>query len=232
MGKKKAPSHPGYKKMKDTPWITQGREIASAGGEGILDNYGKVNVFGRDTLDSLNARNNAIYQRAFSDMNQKYNDTMNAYNARNFGRFGTLQSTPASYTTDEYQKDFQRQMNDLSYNKAMNYENLINNELNRRYNTLNMYQNMYNYGQIPYSQDVNNWNIENTNRNIDYQNKLVSYRNNNQALGNTVGGALTGAIQGFSNTANPWGALAGGIAGGLGGYFGNNNSNTAIGGII
>lgn len=225
----KAPEHPGYVKMKDTPWIKQGRKIASAGGEGILDNYNNVNVFNQATRDSLEAMNNSIYQRAFSDMNQKYNDTMNAYNARNFGRFGTLQSTPASYTTDEYQKDFQRQMNDLSYNKAMNYENLINNELNRRYNTLNMYQNLYNYGQTPYSQDVNNWNIENTNRDINYKNKLVSYQNNSQAFGNTMGGAVNGAVKGFVTTGNPWGALAGGVAGGLGGYFGNNN-NMASGG--
>ena len=34
MGKSPA-KHSGYEEMKDTPWITQGRDIAQRGGEGI-----------------------------------------------------------------------------------------------------------------------------------------------------------------------------------------------------
>lgn len=183
-----SPKHPGYVKMKDTPWIKQGRQIADAGSKGILDNYNSVNVFDQATRDSLEARNNAIYQRAFNDMNKNYNDMMNSYAARNYNRFGSLNNTPAAYTTDEYQKDFQRQMNDATYNKAVNYENLINNELNRRYNTINMFQNMYGYGQTPYQQDVANWNIENTNRDIAYKNAMVDFQNNgwNQLTSNLI----------------------------------------------
>ena len=221
---KSAPEHPGYVKMKDTPWIKQGRQIADIGGKGILDNYNKVNVFDQDTVNSLNARNNAIYQRAFNDMNQAYNDTMNQYAARNYNRFGSLNNTPSSYIVDEYQKDFQRQMNDAIYNRAVNYENLINNELNRRYNTLNMYQDLYNYGQTPYKQDVANWNIENTNRNIRYQNDLANYRNNQTGLG-AIGNGIVGAANGYLQTGgNPWGAAAGGLGGLLGG--------SATGGIL
>ena len=207
-----SPKHPGYKKMKDTPWITQGRQIADAGGKGILDNYNSVNVFDQATKDSLEARNNAIYQRAFNDMSKNYNDMMNSYAARNYNRFGSLNNTPAAYTTDEYQKDFQRQMNDATYNKAVNYENLINNELNRRYNTLNMFQQLYGYGETPYQQDVANWNIENTNRDIAYKNAMVDYAGNRSMLGNIGTGAMTGASTGAMF--GPWGALAGGIIGG------------------
>lgn len=207
-----SPKHPGYKKMKDTPWITQGRQIADAGGKGILSNYNNVNVFDQATKDSLEARNNAIYQRAFNDMSKNYNDIMNSYAARNYNRFGSLNNTPAAYTTDEYQKDFQRQMNDATYNKAVNYENLINNELNRRYNTLNMFQQLYGYGETPYQQDVANWNIENTNRDIAYKNAMVDYASNRSLLGNIGTGAMTGASTGAMF--GPWGALAGGIIGG------------------
>lgn len=217
---KSSPSHPGYKKMKDTPWITQGRQIADAGGKGILDNYNSVNVFDQATKDSLEARNNAIYQRAFNDMNQAYNDTMNQYAARNYNRFGSLNNTPSSYIVDEYQKDFQRQLNDAVYNRAVNYENLVNNELNRRYNTLNMFQDMYNYGKTPYQQDVNNWNIENTNRDIRYLNDLSNYKNSMSGisgLSQSLGNGITGAFQGYMQTKNPWGAAAGGLGGLLGG---------------
>lgn len=216
MGKKKAPSHPGYVKMEDTPWITQGREIADVGGKGILENYNKVNVFSPETQKSLEARNNAIYKRAFDNMEKAYTDTMNKYSAANYGQFGTLNATPAAYRTDQYRKDFQRQMDDLAYNQAVNYDELMDNELSRRYNTLDMFGNLYNYGQIPYKQDINNWNIENTNRDIMYQNALI-----NNSGGSKLSNALSGAMQGASagSAAGPWGALAGGIAGGAAGYF-------------
>ena len=33
------PTHAHYEEMQDTPWITQGRDIADKGGKGILENY-------------------------------------------------------------------------------------------------------------------------------------------------------------------------------------------------
>lgn len=195
------PKHPGYVKMKDTPWITQGREIADIGGKGVLDNYGKVNVFDEATQASLNARNNDIYNRAFGDMERAYTDTMNKYNAANYNQFGTLNATSPAYRTDEYQRQFQRQLDDLAYNKAINYENLINNELQRRYNTLDMFGNMYNYGRIPYDLDLKNWNTENTNRDIGYMNAMQSANNSfgNWLLG-TVGTAVGTGLNSFTGS--------------------------------
>jgi hypothetical protein len=210
------PQHPGYEEMKDTPWITQGREIADIGGKGVLENYNKVNVFDEPTQASLEARNNAIYKRAFDNMEKAYTDTMNKYNAKNYNQFGTLNSTPSSYITDNYQRNFQRQMDDLAYNQAVNYDTLMDNELNRRYNTLNMFNTMYGYGNTPYQQDLANWNIRNTNRDISYQNALA---NNNSGF--NFSGALKGAMSGASTGSafGPWGALAGGVAGGAMGGF-------------
>lgn len=102
---KSSPKHQGYVKMKDTPWIKQSKAIGQAGGEGYLKNYNDVNVFNQNTLDSLNARNNDVYQRAFSDMNKNYNDIMNRYAGANYNRFGTLNATAPSYAVDEYQKN-------------------------------------------------------------------------------------------------------------------------------
>lgn len=219
MGKKSAPSHPGYVKFKDTPWITQGREIADVGGKGILENWNKVNVFSEPTQASLEARNNAVYNRAFGDMERQYTNTMNKYAAANYNRFGTLNATAPYYNTDQYQRDFQRQMNDLAYNKAVNYENLINNELQRRYNTMDMFGNLYQYGKIPHQVDLANWNIENTNRDVGYKNALSSFANQGGGWQGALQGAANGAITGFASTGSPWGALAGGVAGGIGGYM-------------
>lgn len=187
-----AVQHPGYVKMEDTPWITQAREIADIGGQGVLDNYNKVNVFDEATQKSLDARNNAIYQRAFQNASDQYANTIGKYNAQNYNQFGTLNATAPSYRTDQYNKDFQRQLDDLAYNQAVNYDTLMDNELQRRYNTLNMYNSLYNYGQIPYQQDTNNWNVENTNRDISYQNALAQ-ASANDWLDNTLDFATTAA---------------------------------------
>lgn len=202
-----------YEKFKDTPWITQGREIADIGGKGILDNYNKVNVFDEGTQASLDVMNNAIYQRAFDDMERNYTDIMNKYNAKNYNQFGTLNATAPSYVTDQYRRDFQREMDDLAYNKAVNYENLINNELQRRYNTLDMYHNLYQYGVAPHNVDIANWNTTNTNK------SLAQAYSNFADSGNKLGNIATGIVNGASagSVGGGWGALAGGIIGGIGG---------------
>lgn len=211
------PQHPGYVKMEDTPWIKQGREIADIGGRGVLDNYGKVNVFDEATKASLNARNNDIYNRAFGDMERAYTDTMNKYNAANYNQFGTLNATSPAYRTDEYQRQFQRQLDDLAYNKAINYENLINNELQRRYNTLDMFGNMYQYGRTPYEQDLKNWNIDNTNRDIGYQNSVAKSQSGSGfgQLGGAIIGGTLGALTGNPMLAMGGAQLGAGIGGNI-----------------
>lgn len=219
---KNAPQHSHYEELKDTPWITQGRQIADAGGRGILDNYNSVNVFDPQTKASIEARNNATFKRAFDDMSRNYKDIMNKYNSANYNQFGTLNATAPSYTVDQYRKDFQRQMNDYSYDKAANYDELFDKELNRRYNTLDMFNSMYEFGETPYKLDLMNWNIRNTNKDVDYENAYNSYKSNN---GFNWKGAISGAGQGalMGSKAGPWGALAGGLAGGVSGGFSGGN---------
>ena len=195
-GKSKKTYVPQYEKFEDTPWIKQGREIADIGGKGILENYGKVNVFDEPTQASLEARNNTVYQRAFDDASRMYKDTMNKYNAANYNQFGTLNATAPAYRTDEYQRQFQRQLDDLAYNKAVNYENLINNELQRRYNTLDMFGNMYGYGQTPHQVDRANWNTSNTNKDLLY--KAMQANN----IGSSFGNLLSAIGAGFGSAMN------------------------------
>ena len=218
MGKKSAPQHANYEEFEDTPWITQAREIADIGGKGVLENYNNVNWFDNDIRNQIEQINEDVYNRAFGDMNRQYNDTMNAYAARNYNRFGTLNATPSAYLTDEYKRDFQRQMDDLAYNKAVNYENLVDKELQRRYNTLNMYNDLYQYGVTPHNVDLANWNTRNTNKDIQYQNAVAQQ----MSSGGGWAGALTGAAQGAltgAATGNPYAALGGAGIGGVGGYM-------------
>lgn len=215
----KSPDLPMYQEMKDTPWITQGREIADKGGKGILDYYNQVNVFDDATKRSLQQRVDDMYSRSLSDFERNYRNTMQKYADKNYQQFGTLNATPAAYRTDMENLQQQRKLADLAYDKAMTYDTVMDKELNRRYNTLNMFNNMYQYGNTPYQQDVQNWKIRNQNLDRQYQNDL----GNSQpafSFSGMANGALSGASTG-AMTGNPWGALGGAVIGGTLGGFGN-----------
>ena len=211
--KEKAILHGGYEQMKDTPWITQGREIAQKGGEGILDNYNRVNVFDEGQRTSMEKLNEDAYRRAFEDLNRGYREGMNKYASANYNRFGTLNATPASYITDNFNRQYSRDMANLAYNKAVNYENLVNQELQRRYNTLNMMQTMYNMGQIPYQLDLANWDVRNKNKDIDWRDRQIQYAVDkaNEAksdkMWTNIGGMAGGVVGGI--VGGPVGAMVG-----------------------
>lgn len=218
-GSKKSKA-PQYEQFKDTPWITQGRRIADVGGQGILNNWNSVNVFDDASRKDMERLNEDVYRRAFGDMERQYMNTMNKYNSANYNRFGTLNATAPYYVTDQYQRDFQRQMNDLAYNKAVNYENLVDKELQRRYNTMDMFHNLYQYGVTPHNVDLANWNTRNTNKDI-----ATAYANVNSSkgsgLGNILGalGTASGAVIGGMYGNPMLGAQLGGLAGGTAGNF-------------
>ncbi len=224
MGTGSAPQHEHYEEMQDTPWIKQGREIADIGGEGLKKNANSVNVFDDQTKYEINKLNRDVYSRAQEDLNKQYIDTMNKYASANYNRFGSLNSTPASYITDQYQRQYQRDAANLAYERAKNYENLYDQELARRYNTLNEYQTLYNLGQIPYQQDVSNWNIRNTNRDIDYQNALA------RANANVGTAGILGAIGslGMQGLQTYLGAKSGGMGSGLLGSLGSSAGSSLL----
>lgn len=171
----KAPSRPEYEQMQDTPYITNLRDLSQRGYEGYRDNYNRVDVFSPETQRSLDDYTNAVYQRAEGDFDRQYRDTMKRMANRNYGQFGTLNATPALYRTDMENLAQQRKLADMAYNKALYRENLVDNELRRRYNTLNMFNEMLEKGQTPYNLDLQNWQIRNQNKDIQFQNAIANY---------------------------------------------------------
>ena len=140
---KNSPDIPMYKEMEDTPWITQARELADIGGHGLKKNYSRVDVFDEPTRQSLQARVNDMYRTAESDYDRTYRNTMQNLANKNYRQFGTLNATPAAYNTDMANLQAQRHLADMAYNRAKSYEDVVNNELQRRYNTLNMYKGLF-----------------------------------------------------------------------------------------
>ena len=108
----------------------------------------QIDVFNEQTQADINSRLGSIYNRAKSDLDIDYRDTMGKTMAENYGRFGTVGSTPSLYREDMANRTAQRKLADLAYNKAENYENDVDRELQRRYNTMNMYKGLYTYSRF------------------------------------------------------------------------------------
>lgn len=224
MGKKPV-ARPLYEEMEDTPWITGLREIGDAGNQGIMDNYNKVNVFDELTQRDLDSRVNSIYNRALSDFEKDYRNTMEKTLANDYNRFGTTGATPSLYARDLYNLQQQRKLADLQYDKANTYDSFLNSELNRRYDTMNMFNAMSQKGQIPYEQDLKNWEIRNMNKDLQWMND-IDYNNykkqRNAQYISLPATIIGGAIGGFFG--GPAGAKVGAELG--------NSSGNAIGGAI
>lgn len=229
----KAPSRPEYEQMQDTPYITNLRDLSQRGYEGYRDNYNRVDVFSPETQRSLDDYTNAVYQRAEGDFDKQYRDTMKRMANRNYGQFGTLNATPALYRTDMENLAQQRKLADMAYNKALYRENLVDNELRRRYNTLNMFNEMLGKGQTPYELDLKNWQIRNQNKDIQFQNAIANY-NQKGNLGRWVGSFLDPLnIAGLRDILGPtYNAQVSGNSATVDGAQALNAAMTIIGGIM
>lgn len=174
-----------------------------------------------------------VNQPAYNDFLQNYNQQANAVASRNYNRFGGLNSTPALYTQDIFNK----QMNDLATQNTASMlsqaYSMKNQDWANALNALGVGYNMYtNTGDyITKNKDIPNWNIQNMNEVNRVNAENANAQNSGWNFGNMISGALSGASTGAS-VGGPWGAVIGGVAGGaLGGasnYMGANNSQAGI----
>lgn len=207
-GGKKPPSRAEYKLQEDSPYISNARRLMQTGYDGVSTNAPRVNVFNQGTLDSINSNINNVYNRAEGDFERSYRKNMGDTLAKDYGRFGTTGATPSLYARDMQNLQEQRKLADMSYNKAINYDELKDRELQRRYNTLSMFDQMYGKGEISQELDNSNYQTKKTNQDIQYANKMQAWQAEQQQKARMVQLALAVATAGA-------GAIAGGIGGGL-----------------
>ena len=195
------PKVPMYQTMKDTPWITRNRDLNTNAYGNLSRDLNSVNVFDDATKQQLNAYNDSIYNRAVSDFDRDYAQTMNKYMARDYNRFGTTGASNSLLTRDNYNLAQQRKLADMEYNRAINYENMIDRELARRYNWLNTNNQLFNTsGNIIQTNDLRNWQIRNQNLDRQYQNDIQDYNN---SFGHTLGKVGTAIGAGVGTFINP-----------------------------
>ena len=251
MGFGSKPKRPKYEQQADTPWITRNRDMNTWSYQNVADNINRVNVFDDATRQSLNDYVDSIYNRATSDFDRNYAQTMNKYLSRDYNRLGTTGSSSGLLTRDNYNLQQQRKLADLAYDRALRYEDMIDQELNRRYKFLDTNYNYFtNSGQTTQAFDDANWKIRNMNKDIQYLNDIQSYNskaNTWNAIGktlSTVGGAVANAFlpgsgfivtglgnsltDAFASPINASGSSAYGLYGNKGtGYVGSSYGNSS-----
>lgn len=252
MGKDE-PQVPKYEELADTDWITRNRNLNAKTWKNLDRDWNSVNVMDDNIRQQLNAYNDSIYNRAKSDFDRDYSQTMNKYLARDYNRLGTTGGTSSLLTRDNYNLSKQRELADLEYDRAINYENMVNNELNRRYKWLNQNVNSFNTsGQTTQSNDVANWLIRNKNLDQQYLRDIQDYNNSwihylgqglgtvGQGIASFYGGPIGNALAGQANNmlfgdytsptsgysmSSPLNSLYSNLGNAIGGQFGRMGSN-------
>lgn len=175
-----------------------------------------------------------INKPAMNDFLQSYNTQANKIAARNYNRFGGLNSTPSLYTQDMLNKQMNDQATRLAAQELSDAFTMKNTDWNNQLTALNQVLGMYNQaGALDYGYNKEAWDTAIGNMANIYQADQYNKQNKASAMdyiSNVIGGSTTGAMQGWQSTNSPWGALGGAIAGGLGGaadtYSGTGNKYT------
>ena len=198
---KSKPKVPTYQTMKDTPWITRNRDLNTNAYDNLSRDLNNVNVFDDATKQQLNSVVDDWYNRSVSDFDRAYNDTMRRTLARDYNRFGTTGASNSLLSRDYNNLMSQRALADLASNRSDRYDQLINNELARRYKWLDTNYNYFtNSGKITQENDLRNWSIEQQNRDRQYANDIQDYNN---SFGHTLGKVGTAIGAGIGTLINP-----------------------------
>ena len=205
---KKAPDKPEIPLFEDTPFITQNRILQNQAYRQSRDGLKGLNVLDTDTRNSLQNVADQYTQNQWSDLNRNYNKAMNRMAQENYNRFGGSSSTPALYNTESLQKNYNDQASRIAANTASAYNDLINNEYNRRLaNYKAAYGTFNTSGGTAYKHDYNNYLTQVRNTGIQYENDVNDYNNDvawlrainkmENILGGGAAAAWLGPVGGF-----------------------------------
>lgn len=211
MGFGSKPKRQLYEEQSDTPWITNNRELMQNTYDNINYQLPRIDVMDDATRAGLESYIDDIYNRATSDFDRNYAQTMNKYLQRDYNRFGTTGASTSLLNRDNYNLQRQRALADLAYDRAATYNDFLDAELKRRYNNLSTNYSMYtDSGNTIQDFDNANWKIRNTNKDINYINDVQDY-NSKMNTWNAIGKGLSTAAS-FIPVVGPALGIVGNIA--------------------
>ena len=219
----KTVARPMYEEFADTPYITHSRDMEGTAYDYLNNALENLNRFNEQQYQAVA---DAYTQAQWNDLNRGYQQAVNANAARERNRLGTYGASSSLYNTENLQRNYNDMASRIAAQTAAQYQNLINNEYNRRLQNLNTYNNLWtDSGNRTYQHDYGNWQIRNINKDRQWLNEVD--KNNNTGW-NAIANVGKGIVQGISSGSSlgPYGAIAGGILGGIGGTATNQGDNT------
>ena len=216
----KTVDRPDYPEFGDTPYITQSRALqdqAYGYTTNALDNYNSfINP------EQYQAVADAYTQAQWNDLNRGYQRAINQNAARERQRLGTSGASSSLYNTESLNQQYNDLASRVAAQTASQYNNLINNEYNRRLQTLATNADLWSgTGATNYKHDYNNYKTRMQNMYNDWLDDIDKKNAKNQMIG--------GTIQGLSSIG---GAVAGGIFGGPMGAMMGQQAGSQLGGIV
>ena len=216
----KTVDRPDYPEFGDTPYITQSRALqdqAYGYTTNALDNYNSfINP------EQYQAVADAYTQAQWNDLNRGYQRAINQNAARERQRLGTSGASSSLYNTESLNQQYNDLASRVAAQTASQYNNLINNEYNRRLQTLATNADLWSgTGATNYTHDYNNYKTRMQNMYNDWLDDIDKKNAKNQMIG--------GTIQGLSSIG---GAVAGGIFGGPMGAMMGQQAGSQLGGIV
>lgn len=212
----KTVDRPNFPEFADTDYITQSRDVQNKAYDYLgtaLDNFNNFNNF-----DQYQAVADAYTQAQWNDLNRGYQQAINQNAARERNRLGTYGASSSLYNTNTLQNTYDDLASRLAANTANQFQNLVNNEYQRRLNTLDANSQLWSgTGATNYQHDLRNYQTKIQNMYNDWLDDVDAHNNNwwNTAT-DVIGGAVSGASSGFA-MGGPIGAIVGGVGGALGG---------------
>lgn len=213
----KTVARPMMDEFADTPFITRNRDLNERSYNYLLGGLDNLNRFTDRDLNQYQTVADQYTQAQWNDLNRGYQQAINQNAARERNRLGTSGATSSLYNTNSLQNTYNDLATRIAANTASAYNDLINNEYNRRLSNTNLYNNLFNTsGNWTQDVDKTNWQIRNENK---YNQWLNDVDENNNTGWNWFARVNQGALEGFSEgmkTGNPWVGLGGAIAGSVG----------------
>ena len=223
----KTVDRPMYEEFADTPYITQSRDLmdrAYGYTTNALENYNNfINP------EQYQAVADAYTQAQWNDLNRNYQRAINQNAAREKQRLGTSGASSSLYNTESLNQQYNDLASRVASQTAAQYNNLINNEYNRRMNTLLNDYNLWNStGNINYNHDKRNWETRNLNKYNQWANEVAENNKFGDIVnkGLTAVGTVVGAVYGNPQLGYTIGSAVGNQVGGAI----SDNSDTSGGG--
>lgn len=220
MSKKKKVKPPVYEQMADTDYISGLR-----GDLGTYRNYfntalGNINVNDPEIQNQFKQVANDYTQAQWNDLNRAYNQQANQLAQRNYNRFGGLANSNSIITNDALNRQYNDLATRVAASTASQYNQLMNDEFNRRYNLATLYGATYTgAGDTLQSNDIANWKIRNQNIDAKYAADVQNAQRGNW---------FTNALSGFTGNLLGGGGLGTAVMSGITtGIAGNNPAASA-----